>query len=98
MKKKKVPNPHGKLGSPKHREKVNEVAKDIEKRGFLARLEYFIQLVSGKKRYVDVAALDYNLDEKEFHQIGKQTKSGIPVKRERDAIEEVYQAKGIKPQ
>ena len=31
-KKRKVPNPYGKKGSPEHQKKVEEVSKDMEKR------------------------------------------------------------------
>lgn len=52
----------------------------------------------GKKRYVDVAGLDESDEIKELHQIGKQTKKGLPVKRERDAIEDTEKAQPIKPE
>ncbi|MBK8395836.1 MAG: hypothetical protein IPL26_11440 [Leptospiraceae bacterium] len=36
--------------------------------------------------------------EVEIHQVGKQTKSGIPVIRERKTIEEVGEGYGMKPE
>lgn len=42
---------------------------------------------------MDVAEI--NGEELTFHQIGKQTKKGLPVKRERDVIEEIEKTKGI---
>lgn len=98
MSDKKVPNPYGKLGSPKNREKVDEVVEEENLKGFKAIKEYLLNLFGGKKRYMDVAVLDSNDDPISYHQIGKQTKNGLPVKRERDVIEEVYKDKGILPE
>jgi hypothetical protein len=97
MSEKKVPYPYGKLGSPKHREKVDEVVEEETLKGFKAIKEYLLNLFGGKKRYMDVAVLDSKDDPISYHQIGKQTKNRLPVKRERDVIEEVYQDKGILP-
>ena len=98
MDEKQVPNPYGKLGGIEHRKKVEEVAQDVENRGLFARLEHFIRFISGKKRFVDVAALNKeSLKPEEFHQIGKQTLKKIPVKRERDVIQEISIETGIKP-
>jgi hypothetical protein len=66
-------------------------------KGFKAIKEYLLNLFGGKKRYMDVAVLDSKDDPISYHQIGKQTKNRLPVKRERDVIEEVYQDKGILP-
>ncbi len=53
MSEKQSPNPYGKLGGPKHKKKVNEVAEDIKKRKLSAILERIIRFISGKKRYVE---------------------------------------------
>ena len=44
---------------------------------------------------MDVAAFDENGNEVEFHQVGKQTKKGLPVKRERVVIEEIRKYKDV---
>ncbi len=94
MPEKKVPNPNGKKGGEKHQQKVKEVFADVRKRGFKAKLEHFLKLISGQGRFMDVAEID-NGTEIMYHQIGKQTKKGLPVKRERDVIEEVENDKNI---
>lgn len=98
MSEKKVPNPYGKLGSPLHQDKVESVAEDIENRGFSYVKELFLRLFNGRGKFVDVAALDSERKLKELHQIGKQNKNGLPVKRERDTIEEIYENMGMKPE
>lgn len=98
MSEKKVPNPYGKLGSPEHQDKVDEVAQDIDNRGFSYVKELFLRLFNGRGKFVDVAAFDEQQKLQELHQIGKQNKNGLPVKRERDTIEEIYMNMGIKPE
>ena len=44
---------------------------------------------------MDMAEID-NGTEIMYHQIGKQTKKGLPVKRERDVIEEIEKYKDIR--
>lgn len=98
MSEKKVPNPYGRLGSPPHQDKVDEVAEDIESRGFAYVKELFLRLFNGRGKFVDVAAFDNQQKLQELHQIGKQNKNRLPVKRERDTIEEIYENMGIKPE
>ncbi len=98
MSEKKVPNPYGRLGSPPHQDKVDEVAEDIESRGFAYVKELFLRLFNGRGKFVDVAAFDNQQKLQELHQIGKQNKNGLPVKRERDTIEEIHENMGIKPE
>lgn len=96
---KNIPNPYGRKGGLKHQQKVKEVATDIKDRGFLPVLEKFLRLFSGKGKYMDVVALDENNNQViEIHQVGKITKSGIPVIRERKTIKEVEEGYGIKPE
>ncbi|HRG49331.1 MAG TPA: hypothetical protein PLG41_24215 [Leptospiraceae bacterium] len=93
---KKVPNPYGRKGGLEHQAKVEEVAKEVGERGFFVRLEYLVSLVTGKKRFMDVAGLDEETRKPvEFHQIGKETKSGNPVKRERDVLDEIARERDI---
>lgn len=48
MSEKKVPNRYGRLGSPPHQDKVDEVAEDIESRGFayVKGCDYLIDVLS----------------------------------------------------
>ena len=95
---KKNPNPYGKLGGPEHRKKVEEVGKEVRERNLATIFERAIELLTGKKRYVDVAGVDEFDNVQELHQIGKQTKNRLPVKRERDAIEDIEKAQEIRPE
>ena len=96
--KKPVPNPHGKLGGPAHRAEVNKVVKDIESRGLRAVKEERIGTPGGAKqdRYADVVAKDEQDRVVEIHQVGRQTKGGSPVARERAAIRDIEKATGTK--
>ncbi|MCB1158420.1 MAG: hypothetical protein H7A25_22740 [Leptospiraceae bacterium] len=94
---KKTPNPYGKLGGPKHREKVIEVAGEIKQKGFTVIFEKMVRLFGIKRRFVDIAGLDETEKVVELHQIGKQNKNGQPVKRERVILDELEKATGIKP-
>lgn len=95
MPEKQPTNPYGKLGGPSHKKKVNEVAEDIKNRKLSAILERIIRFISGKKRFIDVAAVDEENQIIELHQIGKQNKNGLPVKREQIVINEILQETGI---
>lgn len=89
---KKVPNPYGKKGSPEHRKKIAEVAKDAEKKGKIAFIEFLIRKIKGRKIgiYADVACFNKETGElEEVHQVGKANKNGTPVSRERKVIEEI---------
>ncbi|MBM4128100.1 MAG: hypothetical protein FJ247_12250 [Nitrospira sp.] len=90
----KVPNPYGKLGSPAHRAKVQEVIADIERRGLKYQTEYPVKTINGVKdtRFMDVVAIDPKTGRiVEVHQVGRRLKSDarVPVSRERDALRDV---------
>ena len=96
MSEKKVPNPHGKKGGEKHQKLQKKVGEEVERKGFEVIFEYFLRLINGKRRFIDVAGLDKDTKKEiEFHQIGMQTKKRLPVKRERDVIEEIEKYKDI---
>ncbi len=90
----KVPNPYGKLGSPAHRAKVQDVVADIEARGLRAQQEVAVKTVNGEKdvRFMDVVAIDPKTNRiVEVHQVGRTLKSDpmVPVARERAALRDV---------
>jgi RHS repeat-associated protein len=89
-----VPNPHGKLGGPAHQKKVADVETDIKNRGLEPKKEEAVQTTGGFKdrRYVDVVAKDGSGNIVEYHQVGRQTKKGLPVKREREAASDISKA------
>jgi hypothetical protein len=94
---KKMPNPWGKLGGPKHKSKINEIMNEIEARGNSIATEIRISIEGGKKkaRYMDVAELDKDKNPIKFFQVGRKNKkldrdgNIVPVKRERNAIDDV---------
>ncbi len=89
---KKVPNPNGRSGGEEHQNKIKEVANELEKRNLFTVFERFMRLFSGKKKYrfVDIAAFDKETGKLvEVHQIGVNNKDGTPVKREREALEDI---------
>ena len=54
--------------------------------------------MNGRGKIVDVTAFDNQQKLHELHQIGKQNKNGLPVKKEGYTIEEIYKNMGIKPE
>ena len=90
-------NPYGKLGSPAHRQKVDEIMNDIEDKGLKYDNEYSVNTskVKGKTkntRYLDAVALDENDNVVEMYQVGRVNKNGMPVSRERKAIFDINNA------
>lgn len=84
---KKVPNPHGKKGGPKHQKLVGTLTALYESQGFVVITEYMIKVVNGlkPKRFVDLAVQAHGEIIK-FIQVCKMNKDGVtPVKREKDA-------------
>jgi len=89
---KNVPNPHGKKGGPAHQAGIEDVKNDIESRGLEPVDELRVKTPNGEKssRFIDVAAKDPATGEiVEVHQVGKTTKSGKPVSRERKAMKDI---------
>lgn len=86
-----IPSPNGKKGGLAHQDLVRQVADDIRSRGLKPQEEYRILTPGGRKnsRFVDVVGINSNDEVVEMHQIGKMTKSGLPVSRERRAIEDI---------
>ena len=84
-------NAYGKRGCPEHQQKIQEIGKNISKRGLIAVFEYAFNIVNGKKnrRFADVVGLTKTLEISEIHQVGKKNKDGRPVKRERTAIDDI---------
>jgi hypothetical protein len=78
----------GRLGGKKHREIVELLKQDILNKNLTPRREYFVRTPGGYKnyRFVDVAALDDYGNPIAFYQVGKATKTGFPILRERLAI------------
>jgi RHS repeat-associated protein len=93
----RVPNPYGKLGGPAHQATVAELAESITARGLLPVPELRVLTPAGEKgaRFIDMAARDpETLQIVEMYQVGRQTKSGLPVARERAALDDIRGALG----
>ena len=94
------PNPHGRLGSPAHRAVVDDVARDLTSKGYTGiTRETHVPTPGGEKanRYADISGIDPTTGNREYHQVGRQTKGGLPVKRERDALDDLANATGTTP-
>lgn len=100
-------NLNGKKGSKKHQDvQESEFQKTIEEykevSEILVKTEVPVQTFNGKKmlRVVDVAAYSTNnenhVDYHKIVQVGKTDKNGEPVKREKEAIEDIEKHAHIK--
>ena len=91
-------NPYGRLGGPKHRAEVDKISQEIIAKGLQPKTEYQVETPEGVKscRFLDVVALDLQTEVPiEFYQVGRQTKRGLPVSRERQAIADIEKMTGI---
>lgn len=73
----------------------------FKKRGLDPVKEHRVPTPGGKKghRDVDVVGVEPRTGKVvEMHQVGKQNKNGSPVKRERDAMDDVEGAEGMRPE
>ena len=92
-------NPGGRYGSPEHRRKVAERAKQLETEGYEitgggGRLpERAVTTLEGKRRYPDISAKD-PFGRSYYENVGRTTKSGEPVARERKALADINRATG----
>ncbi len=86
----------GRAGGEKHRSLVKRLLDAFGAKKKITRKEFQVKLSDGKSRYADVAVVDENENALELHQVGVQNKNGTPVKRERDAIEDIEKATPIK--
>jgi len=92
---KKIPNPNGKKGNKDHQDLIDKLYEKLKDLFGNPRKEFKIKLPNGKKRYIDVAAIDEEGNPIELHQVGRTNKDGSPVIRERRASEDIEKATGI---
>lgn len=96
-----VPNPYGKKGGPAHQAGVAEALADLTKKyeddpNIKVKTEVRVDTPDGQKksRYLDVGAIDIDQDDVVAGvQVGRQTIGGIPVARERQARDDIVEAK-----
>lgn len=90
-----VPNPGGRLGDNLTKGRTAEAIKDLEQRGLRPDTEVQFRPPGQKKgvkgsRFADVVGRDPKTGEiKEIVQIGRTTKAGEPIARERRAIDDI---------
>lgn len=99
--KKPAPNPNGKKGGEANQGKAEEISADIESRGLEPKREFQVKTPNGEKtsRFVDVVGLDPETGEVvEMHQVGRTTKSGDAIARERRAMDDIEAVSRERPQ
>ncbi|MFE5676933.1 polymorphic toxin-type HINT domain-containing protein [Streptomyces erythrochromogenes] len=86
------PNPWGRSGGPRHQAVIGQVERDLQSQGFTTRREVGFDTPGGFKstRAADVAAYDAGGNLVSIHQVGMQTKGGIPVMRESEAMSDIW--------
>ena len=96
-----APNPNGRVGSDHHQAHVDDIARDIEGRGLVAEREVRVSTPGGERgsRYIDVVGRDRDTGSMvEAHQVGRGTVGGLPVARERRALDDIESATGTRPE
>lgn len=100
---KKVPNPGGSRGGAAHRQKVEQRINELKSKGHTLthggnKKEEFIRTPGGAKsaRRPDITT---RAPSGSIHRenVGRQTRDGRPVKRERDALDDIRRATGKRP-
>ena len=83
-----VPNPGGRLGDQLTRQRTADLVRELESQGHRVEREVLFQTPGGFKgrRFADVVATDASTGVRSIFQIGRTTKGGLPVMRERKAI------------
>jgi RHS repeat-associated protein len=87
-----VPNPGGRLGSPLTRQTIANVINDLKARGFtdISQEVLFQEGPMGlKNRFADVVGVNPQTGESLIINIGRMTQSGIPIMRERMALDDI---------
>lgn len=85
-------NPYGRKGGPAHQNKIHEIGDNLETQGYTVTYEYKVNTPGGVKntRYVDIYATDGT--NTIAVQVGRNTSGGIPVSRERKALQDLLKA------
>ena len=85
-------NPYGKKGGPAHQNKILEISDNLESQGYTIINEYMVNTPGGVKntRYIDIFATDGT--NTIAVQVGRSTRRGIPVSRERKALQDLLNA------
>jgi hypothetical protein len=76
------------------------VAASVEARGLRAEFELMVPTPGGAKsrRFLDIVGRSRETGAVlEMHQVGRQTKRGLPVSREVRALDDIQSAMGLRP-
>jgi RHS repeat-associated protein len=93
-----VPNPNGKNGGPAHQGKIDAAEKKLQKQGYETKREVKVSTPSGStknNRYVDVVGTKNG--KTVYVNVGKNTKGGKPVSRERKALDDIKKSPDRQP-
>ena len=85
-------NPYGRKGGPAHQNTIRKEEMKLQAAGYDTYTENAVDITNGfkKKRFTDLMG---KKGDREIHiQVGKITKSGIPVSRERQAIDDLLKS------
>lgn len=93
-----IPNPGGKLGDAETRHTTERIKKDLESKGFRHFVEVYFEKGSRgvKDRYADVVGKHRLTGMAIVINIGRKTKEGRPIKRERLAMRDIFHSKTYK--
>lgn len=82
-------NPYGKKGGPAHQGTIAQIKSDLISRGYSVTEEYWVDTSGGYKntRYLDIYAT--NGHDSFGVQVGRMTRMGLPVARERRALSDI---------
>jgi RHS repeat-associated protein len=93
------PNPGGRLGDAVTRQTAQNVIRDLIAKGFTdirQEVRFLKGALGQKERFVDIVARNPRTGETVLVQIGKMTKSGVPIIRERRALDDIIFSPTIK--
>jgi hypothetical protein len=95
---KTIPNPGGRLGDVVTRQTTANVIRDLEARGFTTETEVLFRQgpLGSRNRFADVVGVNPQTGESFIINIGRQTQSGIPIMRERMALDDIIFSPTIK--
>jgi hypothetical protein len=90
----------GRLGGPAHRAAIDRISKILEEDGYAVTREKYIPTPGGAKgyRFADVYGEDKTTGEVRMYQVGKTNANGTPVSREVQAMDDIQESTGIRPQ
>ncbi len=92
-----TPNPNGRKGGEEHQAEIDRLERDIRARGLIPQREFMDPDGEKTKRFIDIIARDKDGNVVERYQVGRGTKSGDPVARERRSMDDTQAVEGERP-